>query len=376
MLKPSFLTKAFTFGLFLTVSPYVWGHGDEPHGEPAVSSSSQNPSDIPQRIVVSKSDQFKHQLLSLIVSAQEGPALYILPGKLMPSPQGYAQIQVAQPSRVVIDPNFPMPNPGDTVEANQVVAVLEPLLSTGDLTARKSELYKVESEIATLKREVERLTALKNFAPKKQLENTQIELDRAVKQRDQLLGTGLGREFLRAPLKGRVGDSHLLPGQVVQPGQLVLEIINPQELRVEAYTYNYPLAEKVKQAYLKDPFKEELSYSLKNLGFSPRVGEKDQVRHILFSLSEAPSNLMMGMAVDILVESTDLTKKILVPQEALIKKGNTYIAVVFTEPEVLTQRSVEIGRLIDGKVEILSNLEEGEKILKDVSILKTVLKKA
>ncbi len=376
MINLSFFVKSLSFGLFLSVTPYAWSHSDEPHGKPATEAASENNLEIPQRIFVSKSDQFKHQLLSLIVSVQEGSVLHTLPGKLMPSPQGYAQIQVAQPSRVVIDPNFPMPNPGDMVEANQVVAVLEPLLSTGDLTSRKSDFYKVESEISILKKEVERLTSLKDFSPKKRLEKAQIELNRAVKQRDQLLDTGLGREILRSPLKGKVGDSHLLPGQVVQPGQPVLEIINPQELRVEAYTYNYPLAEKVKQAYLKDPFKEEVSYPLKNLGFSPRVGEKDQARHILFSLSESPSNLMMGMAVDILVETTDTTKKIIVPQEALLKKGNTYAAIVFAEPEVLIQRSVQIGRIIEGQAEILSGLKEGDKILKDVSGLKNVITKA
>lgn len=376
MLKSSFLVGALTLNLFLSVVPYVWSHGDEPHGEvkPVVSSGKND--EFPKRILISKPDQFKHQFRSLIISAEESPILHILPGKLIPSPKNYAKIQIGQPSRVVIDPNFPMPNPGDTVEMNQVVAVLEPLLSTGDLTTRKSELYKIESEVETLKKQVDRFSRLKASVPKKDLENAQIEYNRAVKQRDQLLGTGLGREFLRAPLKGKVSDHHLLPGQVVQPGQTVFEIINTQELQVEAYTFDYALAEKVKKAYLKDPFKEGHFSELKPLGVSFMLGEKDQTRHILFSLADVPVNAMIGMPVDVLVETTDKAKKIILSQESLIKDDNTFAVVVFTSPEILVQKVVKTGKMMDGKVEIISGLKEGEKILKDISVLKNTMEKA
>lgn len=376
MLKSPFLVSALTLNLFLSVVPYVWSHGDEPHGEPKAASPSDKGIEFPKKISISKLDQFKHQFRSLIISAEESPLLHTLPGKLTPSPQNYAKVQIGQPSRVVIDPQFPTPNPGANVELNQVVAVLEPLLSTGDLTTRKSELYKIEGEIETLKKQINRFTRLKDSVPKKDLENAQIEYNRAVKQRDQLLGTGLGREFLRAPIKGKISDHHLLPGQVVQPGQTVFEIINTQELRVEAYTFDYALISKVKQAYLKDPFKEEHLLPLKHLGVSSQIGEKDQTRHILFSLADVPAHVMIGMPVDVLIETTDTTKKIFVNHESLIKKGNTYAVAVFSDPEVLTQRLVEIGRIVNGKIEILSGLKQGEKILKDTSVIQKIMKKA
>lgn len=376
MLKSPFIVSALSVYVLLNGSSHVWSHGDEPHGEAKVETSSEKKNDIPEKMVISKADQFKHQFLSFLVSSQETAISYTLPGKLTPSPKNYAKVQIGQPSRVVIDPKFPMPNPGDTVEINQVIAVLEPLLSTGDITTRKSELYKIEGEVETLKKQIDRFTHIKDSVPKKDIENAKIEYTRALKQREQLLSTGLGREFLRAPLKGKISDYHLLPGQVIQPEQTLFEIINMQELQVEAYTFDYTLPTKIKRAYLKDSFKESHFPPLTFLGSSSVLGEKDQTRHILFSLKEVPSNAMIGMPVDVVVETTDTIKKIIIPQEALLKKGNRYAVILFSVPEVLIQKFVEVGSIINGKVEILSGLKEGEKILQDVRVLNTFMKKA
>jgi membrane fusion protein, heavy metal efflux system len=268
-----------------------------------------------------------------------------------------------------------MPNTGDKVEAHQVIAVVEPLVTSVDLTDKRTELYKIEGEIAELEREVKRLTTLGEFAPRVKLEDAKTNLERAKKQKQQILTTGLGRELLRAPIAGIVSDAHILPGQVIQPGQPVVEIVNPSSFRIEAYTYDYVLANRIREASLRSPEEPEKLYPLTLIGLSPRVGENDQARHILFNLKESSLPLMIGMFVDVIASLPSSDKKITIPKNALLKTGQSYSVFILAEPELVMARPVQVGVFFDDKVEIIEGLKGDDRVIENVELLAKALKK-
>lgn len=367
-------------GLFISHSIQVFGHGDEKHDEsqqqtafPSKSISSDL--GVLQRVFLPKEDQFKANLTTFLTSETERPRFDVLPAKIIASPNGYAQVHVAQASRVVVDTNYPMPNTGDKVEVNQVISVVEPLVTSVDLTDKRTELYKIEGEITELEREVKRLITLGEFAPRVKLEDAKTNLERAKKQKQQILTTGLGREFIRAPIAGIVSDAHVLPGQVIQPGHPVIEIINPSSLRIEAYTYDYGLANQIKEAFLRSPEDFSQLFALTLIGLSPRVGENDQARHILFNLKETSPPLMIGMFVDVIVSLPSTNKKISIPKKALLKTGQNYSVFILEEPELVVARLVQVGVFFDDQVEILEGLKLDERVVENIESLTKALKK-
>lgn len=374
------------FGLIVLISCWVATFEAHSHGGTEHSANKERDQEkvlpqiatIPgnlsllQRVFISKAEQFNNNLVTFLAQQSDRPQYEILPAKVIASPQGYAQVHLPQASRIIVDPAYPMPNTGDKVEANQVIAVVEPLVTSIDLTDKKTELYKIEAEITRLEKAINRLIALGNYAPHVKLEEAKTELIAAQKQKQQILSTGLGRELIRSPISGTVSDIHILPGQILQPGQPLAEIIDTSVLRVEAYTYNYALSSQILSASLRIPEDSEHLYPLTLMGLSPRVGENDQAQHILFSLKEPVQGLMIGMLVDVMVAIPSPSKKIIIPQKALLKSGTHYTVFVLSEPELIIARLVQVGVFFDERVEILEGLKPGERLIEDVGVLSRI----
>ncbi|MBN9413062.1 MAG: efflux RND transporter periplasmic adaptor subunit [Candidatus Paracaedimonas acanthamoebae] len=361
----------------------TFSHGGEDHGESkpspqeSISTLDSVPSDLSllQRVFLPQKKQRVANLKAFQAQNMDRPQYVLLPAKVVASPNGYAQVHVPQASRVVADPTYPMPTTGDKVEANQVIAIVEPLVSSVDLTDKKTELYKIEGEIAQLERDVERLTTLGKFSARKKLEDTKTDLESAKKRRQQILTTGLGRELIRAPIAGILNDSHLLPGQIVQPGQPIAEIVDPASFQIEAYTYDYALTNQIKEASLRSSLEAEKVYPLTLKGLSPKVGENDQARHILFSIKETAPALMIGEFVDVMISLPSTFKKVVIPQTALFKNGKNYSVFILAEPALIVTRPVQVGLFFDDKAEILEGLKPGERVIENVETLATALRK-
>jgi membrane fusion protein, heavy metal efflux system len=379
-MRISYLLLMLGFSSLLPVLS-VFGHGDEPHPDtiqnppPSVSQKAASELALVQRLFLPKGEQFQYGLSTTLAKEVDHPKTHLIPGKIIASPSGYAQIHVPQIARVIFDEKFPIPNTGEKVEVNQVLAVVEPLLSAVDLTDKKSELYKVEGEIATLKRDIDRLTKLGEFAIKKDLENKKTDLERAEKQKEQLLTTGLGRDLIRSPISGIVSDNHLLPGQILQPNEPVMEIVNPEHFRVEAYTFDYLQANQILSARVRSLENLETFYDLTLIGTSPRAGEKDQARHILFSLKDPAKDLIIGMPIDVFLTTKETVRRIIIPKKALFKLEKSYSVFILAEPELLVARVVQVGMFFDDSVEIISGLKSGDKFITDVASLSRLISK-
>lgn len=364
----------------LNWSSLVYSHGDEVHQQEQIPkapislerSHSSDDLSLIQRLFVPKDKQFEKKMTTFVAKQVERPKYEVLPAKVLASPTGYAQVHVAQPSRVVADSAYPMPSTGDVVDKDQVIAVIEPLWTSVELVDKKKELYKIEGEIVELEREIKRLTTLGSFAPAFKLDFAETNIERAKRQKEQILATGLVRNLIRAPISGILSDSHILPGQVIQPDQPLAEIVNPSSLRIEAYTFDYALAEKIMTSSLKSPSDLTQLYPLTLIGLSPKVGDADQSRHILFSLKENHKDLMIGMVVEVIVAIDSNTKKITIPQSALLKAGRNYSVFVLAEPELIIAKSIEVGLFFDQSVEVLEGLRAGERVVEDIKSVKAI----
>jgi cobalt-zinc-cadmium efflux system membrane fusion protein len=77
----------------------------------------------------------------------------------------------------------------------------------------------------------------------------------------------------------------------------------------------------------------------------------------------AAANVRAGMSARVAI-SAPAGKSIVLPAESvLIEDGKTYVVYVRTGDDLFVPRKVEVGRSIDGRVEIVSGLAPGEDVV-------------
>ena len=302
----------------LAHSGHDHGGGDQPAAE-----------SVPGQIVsVSKASQFLIGVLTEPAAARMAADAVRVPGRVIPDPVAYARIQPSQPARVVGDPAFPLPVPGQRVKRGEVLVVLEPTLSSLERSGQRGALYRVESDIALQERELARQESLGGVVTVKALETTRIRLDQLRRERAQIAGTALGRELITAPVDGIIADLHVTPGEVVDPSTVMVEIVDPDRVRIEAVIHDPKIAVRIGAASATTPLLADSAHGLTLLGVSPRIDPVDQGIHAIFAPQPGhPPGLRIGMPVDVHLEVGTTHLAVAVPRQAVIDHGGTNVVL-------------------------------------------------
>lgn len=249
-------------------------------------------------------------------------------------------------------------------------------LDARDLEAQAGEareaLRAAEARLDLARREHTRTEELfrSGVAPQQRLDEatTELRASRAelTGRKEALKQASTAASFaeIRAPVNGRVVDRLAEPGDTAVPGRPLLRIYDPTLLRVEA------------------PVRESLAVRL-NVGDSLRVdvpalgklvdGRIDEIvpfaergaRTLLVkvSLPRSEARLFAGMYARVAIQAGE-RKRLLVPEAAIERIGQLEFATVVGTSNVSERRLVTTGeRSHDGRVEVLSGLTAGERVL-------------
>lgn len=317
-----------------------------------------------QPIAMSKPTQFLLGIRTEVIEPREAADTVRVVGRVVPDPAGYARVQPSQPARIVSDPAYPIPVPGQVVQRGQVLAVLEPTLTNLERGDKRSSLSRIESELAITERELAREVTLGALVPAKQVETTRIRLDQLRRERGQIVGTSLGRELLLAPVDGVITDVHVVPGEVVGPTQALVEVVDPMRLRVEAVIHDLLLARRVSSAQATTKLLPGEIFPLALLGVSPRMDPQDQGVHAVFRVDGGQAaRLSIGMPVDVFLASGATRLRIAVPRDAIAEMGGRQVVFVRIAPEVFEARPVKIERIVGPLAEISEGVSSGERVV-------------
>lgn len=335
-------------------------HGDEDHGgapEPVVAAPASGMVSLP------KASQFLLGIRTIRAEQRSVAESVRLVGKVLPDPAGYARLQPAQTSRVLYDPNYPVPAPGQLVKRGQVLAVVEPTLTNIERSDKQAALYKTESEIALLERQLARWNEVSDLVVRKEVDAARAQLAQLRQQRAQLAGTALGREVLRAPVDGRVTDVHLVPGEIRTPEDILIEIVDPERLHVEAVLYDFQLAGRISGARATTRLLPDETFDLTLIGVSPSVSPEDQGLHLHFAVKNPRGLLRLGMPVDVYAETGTTRLVVAAPRDALSDQGGRSIVFVHVAPEAFEARPVRVARSIGSWTEIEGGMQAGERVV-------------
>jgi len=343
------------------LADYAYAHGGEDHG---AGPAAQPPAAPGTPVTMSKPTQFLLGIRTTTVQPRQAADSVRVVGRVIPDPAGYARMQASQQARVVADPDHPLPVPGQMVKRGQVLAVLEPTLSTLEKGDKRATLSRVDGEIAITERDLAREESLGGLVPAKQVETTRIRLQQLRRERGQITGTALGRELLVAPVDGVVADVHVVPGEVVSAERALVEIVDPARLRVEAVIHDLGLATRISGAEAASNLAPGQSFPLTLLGVSPKIDPVDQGVHAIFQVAGAEAqSLRIGMPVDVFLATGAVSLRTAVPRDAIAEAAGRQVVFVRTAPETFEIRPVKVARVVGPLAEIAEGVAPGDRVV-------------
>jgi hypothetical protein len=150
------------------------------------------------------------------------------------------------------------------------------------------------------------------------------------------------------------------PGQVVEPREILFQIIDPASLWVEALAFDPRNAETIEAAYAILESGERLPLSFQGKGRSLQ----QHATLLQFSIAPSPAfNLSVGLPVTVLAERQGNVTGIVLPKTAVVR-GDAGETVLFIHmaPELFESRPVKVEP-VDGDRVLVTGVEPGLRVV-------------
>ncbi len=359
------LRQAF-IGLVLigsaTFSPLAWSHEghdheDEPPPAAVLSEAPRRQGD--GSVLMPKAAQQQLGLRTQAAQAGPWPQAFELPAKVVMDPNAGGRVQAALAGRVVAGPKG-LPSLGQAVRQGQVLAHVEPTTGSLEQAGLRAQQAELRAALQVAERRLARLHELADTVARKDTEAAASEVE-GLRARLSALSGGLSRrDALVAPVSGVIASAQVVAGQVVQPGDILYEVIDPRRQRIEALVRDPSQAQQIGSAHL---VLGNTSVPLQQVGAARSL--RDQALPVVFSgESQALSTLVLGQAVKVVAQTRQAMPGLAVPRSALVKgAGNQDVAWVQTAPDRFEPRWVTHAPLDGTRVRVTAGLKAGEQVL-------------
>lgn len=268
---------------------------------------------------------------------------------------------------VVKEINF---DSGQDVKKGQLLVKL-------DIATEEADMRSIASQLANAEIELARKEALvaKGVSPRAELDNLRTVRDTLQAGMDRLRAV-VAQKFIHAPWDGRVGLRSISIGSFLAPGQKIvwLQKIDPVFADFQVTEADYGRisdGQTVTATFNAYPGQDFVGQVVTT---DARVSEDSRMITVRARLANPDGKLVPGMYANVSVESGEPRPVVTVPQTAVtfsLYGDNVFVVVPGTaadsdakdEELVVERRFVKAGAVRDGRVEILSGLAEGDKVV-------------
>lgn len=167
-----------------------------------------------------------------------------------------------------------------------------------------------------------------------------------------------------APYGGIVTERHVEQGEVVAPGSPLMSGIDLNALRVNIYLPQRYAAGVRKQGQARVRLSDGRYLTASSLTVFPYADAATRNFRVRINLPEQQSGLYPGMMVKVKVPVAE-KEHLVIPEQALVVRGDLKAVYLLNEQDEPRLCQVRIGYQADGQIEILSGLQEGDRIALD-----------
>lgn len=288
------------------------------------------------------------------------PAVNLI-GRVIADPNRSSIVQSAYGGRVVPGEGT-IPRIGQSVSKGDILVQIEPYLPVADRTTILEKVGEIEQLMSVTENKLRRLRPLadRGAVPQGQVNDLESELEGLRARRETARNSRTGFEVLRASTDGIITAAKVVPGQVIQPQDILFQIADPKNLWVEALAYddigqNGP-GEATAIGHVGPPI------ALSFLGTSRTLRQHASVVH--FAIAEPPPGLNIGQPLTVMVQRGTPVTGLIFPRDAVVRSNNgENIVWQHTAPERFEPKPVRIFPLDASRVVVAAGIAERDRIV-------------
>ncbi|WP_242457192.1 efflux RND transporter periplasmic adaptor subunit [Treponema zioleckii] len=96
---------------------------------------------------------------------------------------------------------------------------------------------------------------------------------------------------------------------------------------------------------------------------SPVVDSTSRTKNVILHFDERDSRINAGMFAKVILYTEDYEGAVVMPATSVVQNGDKYYAYAVNDDSTVSKREVTLGKNVDGMVQLLSGVSEGEKIV-------------
>ena len=339
-------------------------HG--PNGEhldaPGVAVNASGLARLPDGSVnVPKIAQRRMAIRTVLAPESEAAATVEMPGRVVMDPNASGRVQAVHGGRIEPGPKG-LPVAGQSVKRGEVLAYVRHHAEPYALGTQQSQLAELRAQRQLAEQRVQRLEGLEGTVPRKEIDAARTEATSLAERERSIGGSLVAREALTALVSGVISRADLAVGQVVEPRDVLFEVVDPARMLVEATTADAGLAARVAGASLQGvPY-----VTLRLLGASRSL--RDGVLPVIFAVSPSKPGLALplaiGQPVTVVAQSKERIKGVVLPAQAVVRNpSNEPIVWIKSGAERFIAQPVQFRPLDASTVVVTQGLSADNRVV-------------
>ena len=250
---------------------------------------------------------------------------------------------------------------GNSVEVDTILVRL-------DATAEEAQLRSLQAQLELARQDYDRAKGLevKTVLSQAQLDRARSVLDSLAAQAEEQEAL-IARKTIRAPFGGELGIREINLGQYLSPGT---PIVTLQQLDPIYVDFTVP-EKNLHQLSLEQTVEVELAALPGQLfrgqitAISPKVTSSTRTIEVQATLNNPDALLRPGMFARVAVLAGDSESVLTLPRTAvdILPYGNSVFLIDGNDELTVRRHQVKTGRVIGNRVEIISGLTAGERVV-------------
>ena len=322
-------------------------------------------------LFVPKATQHLLSVRTMLIARGAAPRTAELTGTIIAGPEHFGRVQPGRPGRIEAAPGG-LAHIGKRVEKGDVLAYVLSYVEAADRTNMNSLIAETEARIAKNRTILSRYESSPGAVQQVKIDEVRGEIDALVRKRAELLPSASSREPILAPISGIVSVATATIGQVVEPRDVLYEIVDPSQFWVEAHGHGHEAhaLQNLTAAYAIVDGARQIPLEYAGRGLTLR----HQATVLTFKISGRYDGLSIGTPVKVVLQSAMQVEGFIVPTSAIVR-GQTGLPIVWikTEAERFEPQTVKVEPLDGNSVVVTAGLKEDLRIVTDgVTLLNQV----